>query len=571
MFDGTNANKLCILPGSVKKMGKTELCFGIICETVHLEDWQVHCVKNMLKLEGVQPGLVILTHAKGKLSSGLQTIFPKQGSGLTRLMKDVPLVDCELVRTETGDCFSKTDLAKIHSFGLDVILNFSSGAIGSEMIALPRYGVWAFQHEAGKDDYFRKILHDELITFAALHRVSAEGGHHILKKGCFSLIRNSYKKNRENITSAILDWPAQVLRELLAEQDGLFHQETVSVSNHNPERLKAQQIGQVFFKLLKYKGQRILTKLFQYEYWNVGIVPKPVHEFLNDPNASIHWLIEKKDVYYADPFAYKDEDGLRIVMEELDHRVVKGFISGVNVRQTKKWDVTAFHQAIMKFPFHMSYPYLIHHENDLYCIPETSEAKEAVLYKLNKAAQEWEKVKIILKDFPAVDSTIVRYGDYWWLFCTKLFSTAQSHNNELHIFYADDLFGEWKPHLKNPVKIDIRSSRPAGTPFIHEGALIRPAQDCSKTYGGRIVLNRIHQLTVSEFVEEPVAWIEPQRNSLYPDGVHTISSAGDVTILDGKRFDYHILHFFKKLYRYKPVKFQLKHTIPLGAGDEKQG
>jgi len=56
---------------------------------------------------------------------------------------------------------------------------------------------------------------------------------------------------------------------------------------------------------------------------------------------------------------------------------------------------------------------------------------------------------------------------------------------KLRVWFADDLLGSWCPHPGNPVKPDIRSARPAGTPFVHDGALYRPAQDCSRTYGAR--------------------------------------------------------------------------------------
>jgi hypothetical protein len=94
------------------------------------------------------------------------------------------------------------------------------------------------------------------------------------------------------------------------------------------------------------------------------------------------------------------------------------------------------------------------------------------------------------------------------------------------------------PHATNPVKVDAGSSRPAGTPFVHGGELYRPAQDCSKTYGRRIVLNRVIKLTVSEFEEERAAVVNPDSNGPYPHGLHTISSvlnAPNVTLIDGKR------------------------------------
>jgi hypothetical protein len=81
----------------------------------------------------------------------------------------------------------------------------------------------------------------------------------------------------------------------------------------------------------------------------------------------------------------------------------------------------------------------------------------------------------------------------------------------------------------------VRSARPGGTPFHHDGALYRPAQDCSVTYGGRIVINRVLRLSPTAFEEEPVSTVEPDPDGPFPDGLHTLSSLGNVTLVDGKR------------------------------------
>jgi hypothetical protein len=86
----------------------------------------------------------------------------------------------------------------------------------------------------------------------------------------------------------------------------------------------------------------------------------------------------------------------------------------------------------------------------------------------------------------------------------------------------------------NPVKCDVRSSRPGGTPFWLDGALYRPTQDSSVSYGCALTINRVLQLTADHFEEKPVAHIDrvPGR---YSDGVHTLSGADGITVLDAKR------------------------------------
>jgi hypothetical protein len=70
---------------------------------------------------------------------------------------------------------------------------------------------------------------------------------------------------------------------------------------------------------------------------------------------------------------------------------------------------------------------------------------------------------------------------------------------------------------------------------VHEGVLYRPAQDCSRTYGGALVLNRVTRLTETAFAEEVAVRVEPDRTGPYPDGLHHFVPFGDVTIIDGKR------------------------------------
>jgi len=75
------------------------------------------------------------------------------------------------------------------------------------------------------------------------------------------------------------------------------------------------------------------------------------------------------------------------------------------------------------------------------------------------------------------------------------------------------------------VKTDIRSARPGGTPFEYEGQLYRPAQDCSKTGGGKIVLNRVGRLTPTEFSRRTCCHRCTYADTPYQDGLHTLSAA----------------------------------------------
>ena len=86
----------------------------------------------------------------------------------------------------------------------------------------------------------------------------------------------------------------------------------------------------------------------------------------------------------------------------------------------------------------------------------------------------------------------------------------------------------------NPVVSDVRCARPAGRVFLQDGQLIRPAQDCSRAYGWRLIFNRVEVLSPSEYRERPVGAIEPAPKSGNLR-THSYDSDGMYEVLDGFR------------------------------------
>ena len=104
---------------------------------------------------------------------------------------------------------------------------------------------------------------------------------------------------------------------------------------------------------------------------------------------------------------------------------------------------------------------------------------------------------------------------------------------EIHQVHAQELEGPWRPHASNPVKIDVCSARSAGTPFLVDCALFRPAQDCSRSYGGRITINRVQKLSPTEFLEEIERAIGGGRGDLHGDLVGAARRCGGVPVVAG--------------------------------------
>ena len=117
----------------------------------------------------------------------------------------------------------------------------------------------------------------------------------------------------------------------------------------------------------------------------------------------------------------------------------------------------------------MSYPYLFEHDGDVYVMPEINEKQEIRLYRV-RSPSDWNVETTIDHDTEALDPTIVEYDNRWWIFHIE----QPYLNTKLFVRYSDKLTGGWKHHANNPVKTDVRSSRPGGTPFYRHGKLYRP-------------------------------------------------------------------------------------------------
>ncbi|HEU0082655.1 MAG TPA: hypothetical protein VFQ87_07240, partial [Bradyrhizobium sp.] len=81
--------------------------------------------------------------------------------------------------------------------------------------------------------------------------------------------------------------------------------------------------------------------------------------------------------FYADPFPVKWQGRTFVFFEDLDHRTGKGIISA-----TEFGDAGPVGEVVpvLEEPWHLSYPFLIEHNDDLWMIPESSEHRDVALY-----------------------------------------------------------------------------------------------------------------------------------------------------------------------------------------------
>jgi hypothetical protein len=138
---------------------------------------------------------------------------------------------------------------------------------------------------------------------------------------------------------------------------------------------------------------------------------------------------------------------------------------------------------------------------------------------------------VLMEGVRLVDATLYKAADRWWMFANSAAGESRTFDDELHLFHAERLTGDWQPHPRNPVKSDARSARPAGSLFMRDGALYRPAQVCVPRYGAGLAIHRVLKLTPEEYAERQVERLLPPASSgLF--GLHTMNRAGDLIVVD---------------------------------------
>lgn len=532
------------------------LRFGVMCNSTAFESWQVSCLEKLFDRDGVELHLLIVNETareggfralkRVRLREFLFQVYTRLFMStvwvdLSGQLAGVPAIHCKTVmKGRYSQYFSEPDIQTIRSHDLDFILRFGFNIIRGEILQAARYGVWSFHHGdeekyRGRPAGFWELFDDEPVTGAILQRLTdrLDGGI-ILRKGWIGTLRHSYARQHHSLHRMSTVWPDQVCVDI---QNGCAdYLNNVPVKTDAPVYTAPtnRQMGVFLCKMVGRMAHHVFDRLFMHARWNIGIVNAPISAFL-DPGFTpdVTWFeCAEPGKFFADPFLVRYRDQPYVLFEKFDIATRRGLIAFQQLDGERKSGVV---QGALETPQHLSYPFVFEHDEEIYCIPESAAANEIALYKAIAFPDSWSRVTTLVDGFAGLDTSIFHHDGRWWLACGSPEGAGVTH---LYIFHADDLPGPWQAHAGNPVKIDICSARPAGTPFVVNGKLYRPAQDCSRTYGGRVVINHVTRLSPTEFDEETAMIVAPDPAGPCPDGLHTIAGVGDITVIDGKKTEF---------------------------------
>ncbi|MGH7946047.1 MAG: glucosamine inositolphosphorylceramide transferase family protein [Opitutaceae bacterium] len=241
----------------------------------------------------------------------------------------------------------------------------------------------------------------------------------------------------------------------------------------------------------------------------------------------LRYLIPPEDRFWADPFAVEYQGRYFIFFEELLYRTGKGRLAAIEVVEDAEPGEA---QVVLERPYHLSYPFIFEWEGALYMIPETAQNRTVEVYHCEAFPHRWRLHKVLLDNVNAVDATLWRGDDRWWMF-VNVAEPGVDNTDELHLYWSRAPFGPWVAHPGNPIISDVRGARPAGPLFSRDGRLYRPSQDCSVAYGHSVLINCVETLDEHEYRETAIHRIAPgwREDALR---VHTVSGSKRLRIID---------------------------------------
>ena len=468
---------------------------------------------------------------------------PEAPEDLAPVIGDSPLVIRVTPRmTRHCDYFPDEAVARLREQSLDVLLRFGFRILKGDALSSARYGVWSFHHgdntiNRGGPAGFWEVMEGHQATGAVLQRLTEQlDAGHVIARSFAATEVLSFRRNRGKFYWIAAQLLPQALRRL--RDEGPAQVELPARWESYSQRLYvAPRTGEIIRLFLRLATRLVMRKardVMQPEQWIVAYHFNKGMPAANDAPDGVLYrfreMLPPRDRIWADPFPAVHEGRHYLFFEEKLNAAPRAHLSVTEIDEKGQ---AGPHRIVLERPYHLSYPHVFRWNGGWYMVPETYDVRRIELYRTDSFPDGWTLQSVLLDGVEAVDPTIFEHDGRWWLsFATSVPGTDEA--SALHFYHAPSPLGPWTPHCNNPVKVDVRSARPAGRVFHYEGRVYRPAQDGAPRYGTGIVVHELLELTPTSFREVEVSRISATwRPGL--TGTHTISAAGGLTAIDARQ------------------------------------
>lgn len=279
------------------------------------------------------------------------------------------------------------------------------------------------------------------------------------------------------------------------------------------------------------KGRLNLNKYIA-EVWYLAIRKGSTGDILTNTSREFHVLPLEAGNWPADPFVCVHDGKIYIFAELYDYRLMRGTIA-YTIYHPETGTIDRWKKVIVE-DYHLSFPYIYVQGGGYYIIPESYQANALTRYKAVHFPDVWEK-STIYQGMELADTALFQDGT------RTLGYTLQHHadgtdvwegNNKSRLF---ELIDDKVVFEEGFFSDDQRLCRLGGAFFMHNGSLIRVAQNCRDSYGEELIFlkwekqgGKFHD---TEIKTVKASDIHVDRDIFF-DGVHTYNSNGGWEIID---------------------------------------
>ena len=460
---------------------------------------------------------------------------------IDKLTVNVEKIKVVPTQTKFIDRISSPDIEKIKTFQIDVFIRLGFRILKGDILTVAKNGVWSYHHgdndeNRGRPPGMWEFLQKWDTTGMILQVLTNDlDNGQVLFRSYSTTNFNSWKKNKNNYYWKGVSFLPRKLEELHRLGKDSFY-ERVYEANKEPKfysnkLYKNPKRGELVLKLInRYLSlvKEKITNIFYFDQWILmyrfnknGGPSKTIYQFKK--------IVPPKDRFWADPFVLKEGEEYFVFFEEYLYATKKGHLSFLKIDKKGNYSEP---EIILNKDYHLSYPFIFKEEEKFYMIPETRGNNSIELYKCIEFPHKWELEKTLMSNLQAVDVTILKKKDRYWMFANIRENNGASTLDELFLFSSKELKSDqWEPHPQNPIISDVRSSRPAGKIFQYNNELYRPSQNSAKRYGHAMNINKIVTLNEDIYQEAIV-------NQIFPNweknvrATHTLNFDENLTVID---------------------------------------
>ncbi len=463
---------------------------------------------------------------------------------LEELLPGVDVIAVTPHKSRYSDVIGSEDIDRIEAHDIDIFLRLGFRILRGRVLQAAKYGVWSFhhgdnRHKRGGPSGFWELTRQTPTAGVILQILSEDlDGGTVLSRSWHLPDILLLNRQRQNVfMQSWSHFPRQVkqLHDLGPER----YFEQVRQLNQHPEFYSepmyvAPTNIRATYQIGRHYLHYIASKLFRLVFFRQWVLL--FHYRPSAPMSQSMWryrtILPPRDRIWADPFVVERDGKYHVFMEELIFSEGRGRIATFSIDKEGRY---TFPQPALDKPYHLSYPFLFEHDNELYMIPESAENRTVDAYRCVSFPDQWEHAATLMNDVFAVDATLAEHEGRWYMFVTMRNNDHTNCLDELFIFHADHpLSTEWTAHALNPVSTDVRNARPAGALFRHNGNLYRPAQNGSRRYGYGMKINVVDELSPENYREREVSQITPDWDWTI-NATHTLNHASGMSVSDASK------------------------------------